>query len=444
MLKKLLLSYLWNKRHKIKNMALAGVGVILFLILLIPTALFGGIGDQDPYKKAWEHMNCRDDNKVILEDVRAIESYVDPDSFDNISYEEASRRLHDIYLDASNQYLTTEKICLLKSEDKLVEQLKKRYQINDEQLDEIRELLLQVRNGRQYFMNPIDNGILMQDYSNVTNGWIIKGKEGADVLSVADGVVTDIAYLDDKVRYEKGYVRGLTVTVRYELQNGLNDDAEYDMVTVYGRYSMLTNCTFNVNQEIKQGTKLAEAESGLLFFEILDADQKSINPSLYLRIEQANGNLVFPFELPVTITSEVGGRDFDVYHYGMDIVKQVDMPIKALADGEIVTVNSTCAPYGGKLGNRCPQMMPISGGGNYVQLKFEHNQKIYYAIYMHMAKTEVHVGDIVHAGDIIGTQGNSGNSTGSHLHLEIHEGTKLVSVKEGLVNPRDLLKFSDK
>jgi len=444
MLKKLAVSSLSKNSGKIKNGIMILICAGLFLIMMIPMALFGGGWEQDPYKKAWERIGCRDDNKVILDDVRAIESYVDPDSYENISYEDAGKRLSEIYVDVANQYLTTERICLLKSEDKIFENLKHRYQISEAQLEEIRELLQQVRNGRQYLLSPINGGILKNNYDNLVKGWMIKGKKGAEVQAAADGTVSEISYLDDKIHYEKGYIRGLTVTVRYELQNGINDDAEYDMITIYGRYSMLSDCRFNVDQKIKQGERLAKLESDLLFFEILDEDKKPINPQLYLKIEQADGTLQFPFELPVTITSEMGGRDLDGFHYGLDIVKQVDVPIKALADGEVVTVNSTCAPYGGKLGNRCPEMMPISGGGNHVQIEFEYKQKTYYATYMHMAKTEVHVGDIIHAGDFIGTQGNSGNSTGSHLHLEIHEGTKQVSVKDGLVDPRELLKYSDK
>lgn len=44
----------------------------------------------------------------------------------------------------------------------------------------------------------------------------------------------------------------------------------------------------------------------------------------------------------------------------------------------------------------------------------------YYHKYMHMAeKSPLNVGDTVNTGDIIGTQGNTGNSTGKHLHFAV-------------------------
>jgi hypothetical protein len=39
------------------------------------------------------------------------------------------------------------------------------------------------------------------------------------------------------------------------------------------------------------------------------------------------------------------------------------------------------------------------------------------AIYGHMNEVKAHVGDKIHAGDIVGLSGNTGNSTGPHLHF---------------------------
>jgi murein DD-endopeptidase MepM/ murein hydrolase activator NlpD len=42
-----------------------------------------------------------------------------------------------------------------------------------------------------------------------------------------------------------------------------------------------------------------------------------------------------------------------------------------------------------------------------------------WAGYCHLSKTNVQVGQVIKKGDVIGFVGSTGNSTGSHLHLQI-------------------------
>lgn len=63
--------------------------------------------------------------------------------------------------------------------------------------------------------------------------------------------------------------------------------------------------------------------------------------------------------------------------------------------------------------------------GNYVILEIEYNNGVstdtVYATYAHMVKGSVlpQIGDMVKAGDVLGLLGNSGNTTGPHLHFQI-------------------------
>lgn len=61
------------------------------------------------------------------------------------------------------------------------------------------------------------------------------------------------------------------------------------------------------------------------------------------------------------------------------------------------------------------------GYGNYVKIKHSDGT---YTIYAHLAKDSitVKVGDVVDQGQVIGKVGNSGSSTGVHLHFEMREG----------------------
>ena len=85
-------------------------------------------------------------------------------------------------------------------------------------------------------------------------------------------------------------------------------------------------------------------------------------------------------------------------HTGLDIAARVGTPIKVVADGVV-----TCASNNGSYGNL---------------IKVEHGNGVE-TWYAHTSKMYVKVGQNVTAGDVIGAVGNTGNSTGAHLHLEI-------------------------
>ena len=112
-----------------------------------------------------------------------------------------------------------------------------------------------------------------------------------------------------------------------------------------------------------------------------------------------------PLGKPVTgwVTSHFGMRTSPftgkrAMHYGIDIAARVGSPIHAPADGVII--------FSGKK----------SGFGNFLMMAHDHGIVTKYG---HNAELFVKTGEKVNRGDPIASVGNSGRSTGPHLHYEI-------------------------
>ena len=79
-----------------------------------------------------------------------------------------------------------------------------------------------------------------------------------------------------------------------------------------------------------------------------------------------------------------------------------------------------------------------SGWGNYVVISQVDG---YSCIYAHLNKRNVVVDEKVQAGQILGIEGNTGNVTGSHLHLELR---KVYADRMTTIDPAEYLKIKKK
>ena len=89
-------------------------------------------------------------------------------------------------------------------------------------------------------------------------------------------------------------------------------------------------------------------------------------------------------------------------HGGVDFAVSTGTPVMAANDGVVVGT-----PY------------DADGFGNYVQVQHRDGHSSYYG---HLASKGVSEGQEVTAGQVVGVSGNSGNSTGPHLHFEVRRG----------------------
>ena len=158
-------------------------------------------------------------------------------------------------------------------------------------------------------------------------------------------------------------------------------------------------------QELKVGTKVTyeyQYNSDMSF-----SDDNNINAS--------QGDFTLPLKAgSYTVTSPFGNRD-GASHNGIDLATPINSSVYAAKDGKVAAIGYD------------------PSAGNYVIL--DHGNHTY-TNYFHLSSQTVKVGDVVKAGQLIAKSGNTGNSTGPHLHFGISN-----QLWSGYSNPVKYLHF---
>lgn len=105
-------------------------------------------------------------------------------------------------------------------------------------------------------------------------------------------------------------------------------------------------------------------------------------------------------------------------HGGIDVPGDTPDIVQAGRGGVVVGTGDVWGPY----------------LGNQVLIRYDKTKtgKRYWGHFSHLNKIKVRVGDRVEPGTDIGTVGSTGNTSGSHLHYELHTSPQWT---EGLTNP---------
>jgi len=127
--------------------------------------------------------------------------------------------------------------------------------------------------------------------------------------------------------------------------------------------------------------------------EILSLDKQNMEDHIYLMDHTPD---IWPTW--GTITSLFNERRYGHWHKGLDIGNNTGTPINTTASGVVI--------YSGWHGSYGRKIVIYHGFG-------------YTTVYAHLYKLNVAVGDEVEKGEVIGTMGNTGRSTGPHLHYEV-------------------------
>lgn len=116
-----------------------------------------------------------------------------------------------------------------------------------------------------------------------------------------------------------------------------------------------------------------------------------------------------------------GGIFFgDVVHTGVDIPAPIGTPVLAAASGRVVW-----AGYGLFLGQYDPN--DPYGLAVAIRHEFGYQGQALYTLYGHMSQIDIVRGQIVTQGEVLGLVGDTGQTTGPHLHFEVRLGENLFA-----------------
>jgi len=121
------------------------------------------------------------------------------------------------------------------------------------------------------------------------------------------------------------------------------------------------------------------------------------------------------------ITSDFGYRKSPTQgastnHSGIDIGVPVGTPVKAMADGTVTAANGGMRGY---------------GNGVFIDHGMINGKRVV-SEYGHLSSFDVKVGDKIKRGQVVAKSGNSGISSGPHLHITVREDKVPVDPKKYL------------
>ena len=129
-------------------------------------------------------------------------------------------------------------------------------------------------------------------------------------------------------------------------------------------------------------------------------DYRTLGPADTIRIalvdSSQNRHFVHPFEYRVT--SRFGPRRY-MWHYGIDVKLNTGDTVRCALDGIVRVIQFDRRGY-----------------GNVVVVRHHNGLE---TLYGHLSRVTVEVNQTIKAGDMVGLGGNTGRSTGAHLHFEI-------------------------
>jgi len=262
------------------------------------------------------------------------------------------------------------------------------------------------------------------------NGEIINNEANKGLIAILKGI-----------NLSKGDIFAVA-KVLYD-EDDLNDDTDSNLKERYDSYEMLEeavvrqlNIFYEMNEEsLREPPTANDWFNGTVFNEDYPSDysvdfhyENIIN--LYnesgitslgtpqILIDALNGKVVWPLQREeISGNSLFGPRNIfggaSTNHKGIDIGKPVGTPIYSASEGKVISIVRDNNNYYSD--GSCSK----SSAGNYVIIEYKNDDITFHFKYFHLNTILVSPGQTVSWGTEIGTVGNTGCSSGPHLHFQI-------------------------
>ncbi|WP_292009685.1 M23 family metallopeptidase [Chryseobacterium sp.] len=218
---------------------------------------------------------------------------------------------------------------------------------------------------------------------------------------------------------KKSWKQIFNITTKSDLKNEIDS-----LKTLIKEYSSVSS---NKNSQVE---KLKDSVALLTQNRLMQKKNISNKPNgfaMYDLVEEPKetfSKIVMPLNNRITITSSYGARIHPIFgtkkmHNGIDLKANYEN-VYCVMDGIVTAVG-----------------WDSKGGGNYI--KVNHFNR-FETSYLHLSEMYYRVGEQVKAGYIIGKSGNTGNSTGPHLHFSVKEFGKSINPAHFL---NDLIKVNN-
>lgn len=247
------------------------------------------------------------------------------------------------------------------------------------------EAELQSENGGDIY--EFHYNLASTGYSNNTLMAYLSAKYGSfnlnQVKGEIEGVFADMYELETEIRTEVRYVVDFT---EKDPETGL-----YPTVEVEKKICYVTLKKSSL-ESVVEGRMNAEEKERYNTYKMSKGGQQVYGPVMKEdwtnRITSDYGERIHP------ITGE------RVFHNGIDIGVPTETPLYSAVKGTVILADYS------------------ESAGNYIKIQTDSGWTV---IFMHMDSFAVERGQQVERGDLVGYSGNSGRSTGPHLHLEVRD-----------------------